>query len=148
MESRNTENTYDFYVLERNVLLPLSFNVFQHKERERHNLSILAFSSAPLPSRATPAKGLREQLSSNSQNPPSASGAWRHLHCVAPFLISGYCDISEWHVRSARVDFHVVDGRSSVRKIVNAKDGSLQVLGLLLFHFIGWILTWFSFDLW
>ena len=31
-----------------------------------------------------------------------ASDAWRHLHSVTLFLISGYCDISEWHVRSAR----------------------------------------------
>ena len=33
-------------------------------------------------------------------NPPRASGAWRHPHFVTRFIISGYCDISEWHVRS------------------------------------------------
>ena len=36
----------------------------------------------------------------NPQNPLCAPGAWRHLHFVTRFIISGYCDISEWHVRS------------------------------------------------
>ena len=70
-ESRNTKNTYDFSVQVRNFLLPLSLKVFRHKERERHNLYILAFSSAPLPSRATPAQGLREQAKVNPSHPVS-----------------------------------------------------------------------------
>ena len=37
-----------------------------------------------------------------SQNPLRASGTWRHSHLLAPFPISGYCHISEWHVRFAR----------------------------------------------
>ena len=85
-----------------------------------HILPILAFSSAPpRPSRATPAQGFCEHAKANrllprqvstqltdffkiSQNPPRASGAWRHSHLLAPFPTSGYCDISEWHVRSSR----------------------------------------------
>ena len=121
IEHRNLEiwkTRNDFSVQVQNFLLPLSLKVFWHKERERHNLSILVFSSSPPPtSHATPAQGLHEQakvnhlvrslvstlsLSSNSQNPPHASGAWRHSHSVTPFSISGYCDISERHVRSAR----------------------------------------------
>ena len=38
----------------------------------------------------------------NPQNPPRASGAWRHPHFVTRFIISGYCDIFKWHVRSVR----------------------------------------------
>ena len=38
----------------------------------------------------------------NPPNPPSASNAWHHSHFVTLFLISGYCDISEWYVGSAR----------------------------------------------
>ena len=38
----------------------------------------------------------------NPPNPPCASGAWRHPHFVTRFIISGYCDISEWNVRSVR----------------------------------------------
>ena len=38
----------------------------------------------------------------NPQNPPRASGAWRHPHFVTRFIISGYCDTSVWHIRSVR----------------------------------------------
>ena len=38
----------------------------------------------------------------NPPNPARASGAWRHPHFVTRFIISGYCDISEWHVRFVR----------------------------------------------
>ena len=38
----------------------------------------------------------------NPQNPPRAPGVWLHPHFVTRFIISGYCDISEWHVRSVR----------------------------------------------
>ena len=34
----------------------------------------------------------------NPPNPLRAFGAWRHQHFVTRFIISGYCDISEWHV--------------------------------------------------
>ena len=37
----------------------------------------------------------------NTQNPPRASGTWRHPHFVTLFPISAYCDISEYHVRPA-----------------------------------------------
>ena len=50
--------------------------------------------------------GVKYQLSDiprNSLNSPHASRAWRHPHFVTRFIIPGYCDISEWHVRSVRV---------------------------------------------
>ena len=114
LEIRKTRN--DFSVQVQNFLLPLSLNGFWHKERGTNFLFWLFHLP---PSRATPAQGLREQAKVNppcpvcslnsltfffkiSQNPPHASGAWCHSHSVTPFPISGYCDISEWHVRSAR----------------------------------------------
>ena len=115
LEIRKTRN--DFSVQVRNLLLPLSLKVFRHKEGEAQSF-YSGFFICSL-SRATPAQGPLEQAKANrllprqsstlltdffkiSQNPLRASGAWRHSHCVAPFPISGYCDISEWHVRSAR----------------------------------------------
>ena len=114
LEIRKIRN--DFFVQVRNFLLPLSLKVLRHKEREAQSF-YSGFFICP-PSRATPAQGLREQAKVNrllprqcsiqltdffkiSQNPPCASRAWRHSHRVVPFPISGYCDISEWHVRSA-----------------------------------------------
>ena len=42
------------------------------------------------------------QLSDFFKSPAHASGAWRHSHPAVTFSIWGfYCDISEWHVRSA-----------------------------------------------
>ena len=38
----------------------------------------------------------------NPPNPPRVTGAWRHPHFVTNFIISGYCDTSEWHVCSVR----------------------------------------------
>ena len=121
-ESRNTKNTYDFSVQIRNFLLPLSLTVFRHKEREAQSF-YSGFFICPPPSRATPVQGLREQPKVNpsrtvsslsslnslqiSQNPPRASGAWRHPHSVTSFPTSRYCDISEWHVRSAHAREHL-----------------------------------------
>ena len=122
-KSRNTKNTYDFFVQVRNFLLPLSLKVLRHKERDTHSF-YSGFSICTPPSHATPytrplawlRRASENQPSSpetelnstnwlfqNSPNPLRASGAWRHSHSLAPFPISGfYCDISEWHVRSAR----------------------------------------------
>ena len=122
--SQNTKNTYDSSVQVRSFLLPLSLKVFRHNERERHSLSILAFSSAPPPHlvrhlpKASASKRksnllvrylvstLRTDFFKISENPPHASGAWRHSHLLAPFPITGYCDICEWHVCSARAHAH------------------------------------------
>ena len=46
-------------------------------------------------------------LFQNPQNPPCASSAWRHSHSLVSFSISGYCDISEWHVHSVRAREHL-----------------------------------------
>ena len=69
----------DFFIQVRNFLLPLSLKVLQHKERERHNLSMLAFSSASTPSRATPAQGLREQAKANRLRPVSSLNSTNFL---------------------------------------------------------------------
>ena len=119
LEIRKTRN--DFSVPVRNFLLPLSLKVLRHKERDTHSL-YSGFFICPPPSRtapATKATGLASAskrkpnvfsrgrsnstnwLFQNPQNPPRASGAWRHPHSVAPVSHLGYCDISEWHVRSA-----------------------------------------------
>ena len=115
----------DFFVQVRNYLLPSSLKVFREKG-ERGTIFLFWFfhlPPPPPPSRAVPATRARELAKANrsrpvsslnstdffkiSQNPPRASGAWRHSHCVAPFPISGYCDISEWHVRSARARVNI-----------------------------------------
>ena len=96
----------------------LSLKVLRHKER--HNLSILAFSSAPhpkhvwhLPQRSprasenqpsSPEAGL---ISTNwlFQNLPKSSVLFRCVTSPAlrnPASNVYYCDISEWHVPSAR----------------------------------------------
>ena len=65
LEIRKTRNDFSVQV-HIFFLLPLCLKVFRHKERERetHNLSILAFSSPP-PTRATPAQDLHEQAKVN-----------------------------------------------------------------------------------
>ena len=118
-EIRKTPNVFSVQV--RNFLLPLSLKVFRHKEREAQSFYSGFFICPPPQSRAAPATRPRELakvnrlvwclvstlLSSNSQNPLRASGAWRQSHSVTPFPISGYCDISEWHVCSARTRKHL-----------------------------------------
>ena len=91
-------------------LLPLSLNVLRHKERGTIFLFWL-FHLPPPPTRVAPAEKSPRASESQpcsvsssqltdffkiSQNPPRA---WRHSPCVTLFPISGYCDISEWHVR-------------------------------------------------
>ena len=115
LEIRKTRN--DFFIQVRNFLLPLSLKVLRHKEREAQSLYPDFFICSQ--SRAAPAtrpcelaKGNRllpRQVSSQltdffkkNLNPPRSSGAWRHSHCVTSFPIPSFCDISEWHVRSAR----------------------------------------------
>ena len=94
--------------------------------RERHNLSILAFSSAP-PANTCGIrhKGLREQVKTNrlpprqvssqltdffkiSPNPPRASGAWRHPHSVTPVSHPGLLwDLWLTRLLCARVREHL-----------------------------------------
>ena len=125
IEHRNLETRkilVDFFVQVQNFLLPLSLKVLRHKEKEAQSF-YSGFFICPRPTRVTPAIKVsaskwkptvffrsRAQLYSlawNSPNPPRASGAWRHPHSVTPFLISGFCDISVWHVRSARAHEHL-----------------------------------------
>ena len=109
---------HDFFVQVWNFLLPLSLKVLRHKEREAQSFYSGLFictpilcNTCPRPPRASknqpssPEAGLISTLIflKFSQNPPHASGPWRHVHCVAPFPISGYCDIPEWHVRRAHM---------------------------------------------
>ena len=110
--SRKTRN--DFFVQVRNFLLPLCLKVLRHKEREAQSFYASFFICAPTiscprPPRASESQQSRPVSSLNSpnflqisQNLPYVSGAWRHSLSVTPFPISGYCDISEWHVRPAR----------------------------------------------
>ena len=107
LESRNTKNTYVFLVQVRNFLLPLSLKVLRHKERDTHSF-YSSFFICPPPTRVAPARrplarlrrasesqpsspeaGLNSShwLFQNPQNPPHASGAWRHPHSVNPFPI-------------------------------------------------------------
>ena len=118
LEIRKTHN--DFSVQVRTFLLPLSLKVLRHKERGTI-FQFLLFHLPPPNTCGTRHKGLREQAKVNhlvwcpvlnsdflkiSQNPPCASGAWRHSHSPASVSPLGYGDISEWHVRSARTREH------------------------------------------
>ena len=97
---------------------------FGIRKRDTHSF-YSGFFICPPPSNTcgTRHKGLHEQAKVNrlplrqvssqltdffkiSQNPPRTSGVWRHPHLLAPFLISGYCDISERHVCFARPPVH------------------------------------------
>ena len=99
---------------------------------EKHSLSMLTFPSAHPPhhhhhvrnlpqglgelrkstvflggKNSTPSFGPRNSINwlffKSPKSSAHASGAWRHSHPAVTFSIWGfYCDISEWHVRSAR----------------------------------------------
>ena len=121
LETRKTLD--DFFVQVRSFLLPLSLKVLRHKEREVQSFYSDFFVCPPTlwhpPQRSlrasenqpsSPEAGL---ISTNwlFQNLPKSSA---HIRCVTSFAlakpplpISGYCDISEWHVRSARALEHL-----------------------------------------
>ena len=121
LEIRKIHNDFsvqvrNFSVQVWNFLLPLK--VLRHKEREAQSF-YSGFFICPLPSHVTLAQGLREQAKANHfirclvstlltnffkifPNPLRTSGAWHHSHCLTLFPISGYCDISEWHIHSVR----------------------------------------------
>ena len=101
-ESRKTKNTYDFLVLVRTFLLPLSLKVLRHKERDTHSFYSGFVIPPPRLVRHLPKASESKQKSTlivrcpvlnstnflqNSQNPPHASGAWRHSHLLALFPI-------------------------------------------------------------
>ena len=111
-ECRNTKNTYDFLVQVRNFLLPLNLKVFRYKERLYH-LSKLTFPSAPNQVRHLP-QGLGERAKVNHLPLRQNSTNWLFsnlsplFRCVTSLtsqvtfpIWDFYCDISEWHVRSA-----------------------------------------------
>ena len=110
------KNTYDFLLQVRNLITFELKGFFDM--RERHNLSMLTFPSAPN-HMLHPPQGLSKLRKStvffgrwNSthwlffKSPKSsthASGAWYNSPPAVTFSIWGfYCDISEWHVRSTR----------------------------------------------
>ena len=127
IEHRNHEtrkNTYDFFVQVRNFLLPLSLKVLRHKERDTHSFYTGFFVAL---SRAKPAQGLwpdfGEQAKANRLLPRQDSTQLTHFFKIPKILRArwrsitsptlgspvshlGYCDISEWHVRSTRAREH------------------------------------------
>ena len=117
-ESRNTKYNYDFLVQVRKLLLPLSLKVLRHKERDTHSF-YSGFFICPTPThhvrhlpkasaskrKSTVFSRGRSQLNSLTfSKSPKSSVRFR---CVTSFALAspvsylGYCDISEWHVRSA-----------------------------------------------
>ena len=109
LETRKTRN--DFFVQVRTFLLPLSLKFLRHKERGTIFLFWLFHPPHPANTCGTRHKGLREQAKTNclpprrvssqltdffkiSQNPPRASGAWRHSHSLAPVSHLGIL----WHL--------------------------------------------------
>ena len=102
------------------LFITFELKVFRHKERDT-DLYYADFFICPPPPSVAPAA--RPQWASKV-NPSSSDtktqlwlffkipkilhthfSAWRHSHAVVTFSIWGfYCDISEWHVRSAHVN--------------------------------------------
>ena len=114
-ETRKTRN--DFLVQVRNFLLPLNLKVLRHKERDTHSFYSGFFYLHPHLVRHL-LKASASQLKStllvrcpvlNSPNwlfqkSPQSSARFRCMTSLAlcnPVSYLGYCDISEWHVRSA-----------------------------------------------
>ena len=112
-ESRNSKNTQRLLCSGTKLFITFEFkgsSTQGERERERGTIFLLwFFSSAPPPN-----KGLREQSKTNrlpprqvssqltfkiSQNPPRASGAWRHSHLLAPVSHLGLL----WHLWVTRL---------------------------------------------
>ena len=120
IEHRNLEirkTRKEFFVQVRNFLLPLSLKVLRHKKREAQSF-YSGFFICPHNTCGTRHKGLREQANvkrlpwgRSHLNLLTFSKSHKILRVLLvrdvirtrlpPFPISGYYDISEWHVRSA-----------------------------------------------
>ena len=118
LEIRKTRNDFSVYV--RNFLLPLSLKVLRHKERDTHSFYSGFFigphlvrhpPQRPLAwlQRASESQPSSPEAGLNStnwlfQNRPKSSARFRCVtspaRCNSVFYL-GYCDISEWHIRSA-----------------------------------------------
>ena len=124
-ESRNTKNTYDFFVQVQNFLLPLSLKVLRHKERDTHSFYSGFSICTPISCDTCP----RLRRSSESRPflfcvqfstlltdffkipiilPACASGAWRHSHPQVNLLSDFYFDICEQHILPARASTPVL----------------------------------------
>ena len=129
IEHRNLETQKtldDFLVQVRNFLLSLSLNLLRHKERDTHSF-YSGFSICTPPSRAAPVARkfvwpLRAPKVDPSHSVSSSQLNWlfskslkssARFRCVTSSELSspvshlGYCDISEWHVRSANAREHL-----------------------------------------
>ena len=122
LERRKIRN--DFSVQVRNVLLPLRLKVLRHKEREAQSF-YSGFFICPPPTRVSPTT----KVSTSKRKPTVFPRGRSHLKSLTfskspkilralpmhdlirtrqpPFSVSGYCDISEWHVRSACAREHL-----------------------------------------
>ena len=112
------ENTYDFLVQVRNFfLLPLSLKVFQHKERVTPDFSICPKPRAHTtqghwPGFGKPRKSTIYLRARNSTNRLFSNLLTLPVHDITHIpghipIWDFYCDISEWHVRSARTCEHL-----------------------------------------
>ena len=112
-ESRNTKNTYDFFVQVRNFLLPLSLKVLRHKERDTHSFysgfSICSPTQHVWHPPQRPLAGLRRASESQPTFSKSSKSSTHALpvHDVihirwSTFLSEFYFDICERHILPAR----------------------------------------------
>ena len=122
IEHRNLEirkKRNDFSVQVRNFLLPLSLKVLRRKERDTHSFLPGFFICPPPqpPPRVAPTTKVSaskrkstvfsrssSQLNWLFQKISKSSARFRRVTSFAlasPVSHLGYCDISEWHVRSA-----------------------------------------------
>ena len=117
---KHKKNTYDFLVLVRNFLLPLSLKVFRHEERGTIFLCWL-FHLSPITCGARSAQirlaspRTQSQLTDFSQISAHASGAWRHsypwLHPISGiFIVTSLKDTSALRTREhLRPCLHLTD---------------------------------------
>ena len=97
------KNTYDFLVQVRNFLLPLSLKDIRQKERDAHSF-FDDFSICP-PNPCAP----RHKATGKNSTQLTFFKIPQILRALPVRGVShlGYCDISEWHVRSACVREHL-----------------------------------------
>ena len=71
-----------------------------------HKATGLASASEQKPTVFSQGRTQLNWLFQNPQNPPRASGVWRHPHSLAPFSIWAIVT-SEWHICSAHAHEHL-----------------------------------------